>query len=106
MVVTVVCRYYVTLQWLLKNARHEEDGDATPGPGDWGDDGEARHSVKIRRHLWEADRPGWGAPQHWSNVVDCAFGAEGVPPDLQSGITYDLVCASDVLYFHDQVGGC
>ena len=61
----------------------------------------------VRRHLWESDEPrspGRGPPRHWSSAVDCEFGPEGQPPELEEGGTYDVVLASDCLYFHSQVG--
>ena len=48
--------------------------------------------------------PGRPPPGHWSSVHDSVvFGLEGVTPDLAPGLQYDIVCAADVLYFHDQV---
>ena len=69
----------------------------------WGAQGS---KLRVRRHLWEADvprSPGRGPPRHWSSAVDCEFGPEGQPPELEEGETYDVVLASDCLYFHSQV---
>ena len=69
--------------------------------------GERGGELELRRHLWEADlprSPGRGPPLHWSSEVAPAFGAEGLPPELAPGSRYDVLIASDCLYFHSQVG--
>mmetsp|Transcript_27786 Transcript_27786/g.52590 ORF Transcript_27786/g.52590 Transcript_27786/m.52590 type:complete len:314 (-) Transcript_27786:255-1196(-) len=78
-----------------------------PGPAQWGGCGAERAGrvLSVRRHLWETDVPrSPGRPvRHWSNDPGHLFGAEGSPPELEPGAAYDVVCAADVLYFHDQV---
>mmetsp|Transcript_44722 Transcript_44722/g.140830 ORF Transcript_44722/g.140830 Transcript_44722/m.140830 type:complete len:244 (-) Transcript_44722:425-1156(-) len=68
--------------------------------------GETGGELELRRHLWESDlprSPGRGAPRHWSTHPACAFGPAGRCPDLEPELTYDVLIASDCLYFTSQV---
>lgn len=94
---------YESLKGLLPNVLANSVDQPGVGSALWGADCDR---MSIRRHLWETDlprSPGRGAPNHCSNVSSCAWGLEGMPPELPADSFFDVVIGSDVLYFEPQV---
>lgn len=94
---------YDSLQGMLANVVRNRHDNRVLSSASWGVDGDL---VCIQRHLWENDivrSPGRPLPQHWSSATSCAWGPEGMPPNLPVDSVFDVVIGSDLLYFASQI---